>query len=69
MYTIAACVPAPDKTFSNDPGKKKERSRKLEELENQAQSPLILTHTSSFVDSYKSYKGHNSVHILQQLAM
>ena len=44
-------VPAPDKTFSDDPGKENERRRKLEELENRAPSPLILTHTSSLVGS------------------
>ena len=50
-----ARVPAPDKTFSDDPGKENERSRKLEELENRAPSPLILTHTSSLAGSYTYY--------------
>ena len=34
--------PAPDKTFSDEPGKRE----KLEELEKRTPSPLILTHTS-----------------------
>ena len=34
-------VPAPDKTFSDEPGNK-ERRRKLEELEKRAPSPLTL---------------------------
>ena len=45
-------LPAPDKTFSEDPGKENERRRKLEVLEKRAPSPLILTHTSSFGHSY-----------------
>ena len=44
--------PAPDKTLSDEPGKEKERRRKLEELEKRAPSPLILTHMSSLGDSY-----------------
>ena len=43
-------VPAPDKTFSDEPGNEKER-RKLEELEKRAPSPLTLTHTSTLDDS------------------
>ena len=45
-------VPAPDKTFSDEPGNEKERRRKLEELEKRAPSPLTLTHISSLDDSY-----------------
>ena len=37
-------IPAPDNTFSDEPGKEKERRRKLEELEKRAPSPLTLTH-------------------------
>ena len=45
-------VPAPDNTFSDEPGKEKERRRKLDELEKRAPSPLTLTHISSLDDSY-----------------
>ena len=48
---VCTHVPAPDKTFSDDPGKEKDRRRKLEELEKRAPSPLILTHNSSLDDS------------------
>ena len=40
-------VPALDRTFSELPGSEKESSRKLEELEKRAPSPLILTLTLS----------------------
>lgn len=40
-------VPVSDNTFSDEQGKEKERSRKLEELEKRAPSPLTLTHSSS----------------------
>lgn len=38
-------IPALDRTFSKLPGSEKESSRKLEELEKRAPSPLILTLT------------------------
>ena len=40
--------------LTDEPGKEKERRRKLEELEKHALSPLTLTHNSSLDDSYKS---------------
>ena len=45
-------IPAPDNTFSDGPGKMKDRRRKLDEVEKRAPSPLILTHISSLEDSY-----------------
>ena len=52
LYGKCTHTPAPDRTFSEEPGKEKERRRKLEELEKRAPSPLTLTHISSLVDSY-----------------
>ena len=40
-------TPALDKTFSEVPGNEKERNKEVDELENLALSPLILTQTSS----------------------
>ena len=44
-------IPAPENTFSDEPGKEKERRRKLEELEKRAPSPRTLTHISSLDDA------------------
>ena len=51
IIIIITQLPAPDKTFSDDPGKEKESRRKFEELEKRAPSPLILTHNSSLSNS------------------